>query len=184
MDFRGVVTDTSKQMQEVVKFILSLDISPDEKVLRLQRAFHLVGEEFYLQLFNAASEVFDSTMITSLGLYADDQISNLSVKLVRNYGLNRQIDPIVTEFYDSVLGKAQSDAFRNAVSLAKHPTLTRKLVYHSTKPVNCRWCEKRARTYTDPEPSDFARHESCDCLFIVKGFNSRNGILTNYKKGK
>lgn len=179
MDFRGVVTDTSKQMQEVVKYILALEISPDEKILRLQRAFHIVGEEFYMQLFNAASEVFDSTMITSLGLYADDQISSLSVKLVRNYSLSRQIDPIVTEFYDSVLGKAQSEAFENARSLQKHPTLTRRLVGET-----CKWCTARARTFIDPEGEDFARHENCDCLFIVKGFNSRNGILTNYKKGK
>lgn len=185
MDFRGVVQDTAKQMQEVVDFILSLDISPESKMVRLQNAFHVVGSEFYSQLFSAVSEVFDSTAIASLGLQmADDQIYSLSLKLVRNYGLGRETSSIVTDFYDSVLGNAQNEAFRNAVSLEKHPTLTRRLVSGATKPKNCRWCEKRAGTYIDPEPEDFTRHAHCDCMFIVKGFNSRNGLLTNYKKGK
>lgn len=179
MDFRGVVSDTAKQMQEVVDFILALDISPDDKILRLQRAFHTVGEAFYMQLFEAVSEVFDATAITSLGLSAEDQIYSLSLKLVRNYGLGRKTSNIVTEFYDSVLGYAQNEAFRNAVSLEKHPTLTRRMVGET-----CKWCQARARTFTDPQGEDFARHEHCDCMFIVKGFNSRNGLLTNYKKGK
>ena len=38
--------------------------------------------------------------------------------------------------------------------------------------------------FTYPDSELFARHDNCDCLFIVRGYNSRNGILTNYRKAR
>lgn len=46
----------------------------------------------------------------------------------------------------------------------------------------CQWCWDHAGTFVYPSGEDFVRHRDCDCLFVVSGYNSRNGILKNYVK--
>ena len=180
MDFSAVASDVAIQMQDVVNYILSLNISPEDKRIRLVRAFNTVGREFFDKMFYDNSELFDSMAIGTLGFEnPDGQIERLAAKLVQNYELTRPIDAIIKEFFDSVLGDAQYQAFQNGISLGKVPTLTRSLVGET-----CSWCRARTGTFTYPDGELFARHDNCDCLFIVKGYNSRNGILTNYRKGK
>lgn len=180
MNFSQVATDVSKQMDEVVRYILSLNISPAAKRQRLTKAFSIVGHEFYNKMFEDNSLLFDSEAIKSLG-YPDtnDQIETLSWKLVQNNNLGRKTDAIVKEFFDSVLGDAQYEAFENGRSMGKVPTLTRQMVSET-----CSWCRARTGTFVDPDSEMFARHDNCDCLFIVSGYNSRNGILTNYRKAR
>lgn len=179
MNFSPVAKDMSKQMIKVVNYILGLDISPDEKRARLSKAFWIVGYDFFNKMFTDNSKLFDSTALESLGFQnPDDQIERLSSKLVQNHNLDRRYTPIVQGFFDSVLADAQHEAFNNGRSMGKVPTLTRYTVGKC-----CEWCENLAgKTYLYPEGEVFARHDNCDCLFIVKGFNSRNGILTNYRK--
>ena len=178
MDFSGVTNDTSVRVSEVIDYILGLNISPDEKRLRIANVVRAVGVHFHFQLFDASSEIFDSAAMASKGIEdADGQADRLAAKLVRNYALGRQIDPLVSAYYNSVLGDAEREAFNNAVSMQKHPTLTRTIVGET-----CDWCTFKAGTHTNPTGKDFARHDKCDCLFIVSGFNSRNGLLTNYTK--
>lgn len=180
MDFSKVATDIGGQMTKVVDYILSLDISPEDKRARLIKAFKIVGYEFFDKMFTDNSELFGSTAIGSTGFTnPEDQIERLSTKLVRNYSLGRENKEIVRGFYDSVLADAQGEAFRNAQSLDRHPTLTRSMVGET-----CAWCRSRTGTFIDPEGELFARHDHCDCLFIVRGYNSRNGILTNYRKAR
>ena len=178
MDFSKVAKDVGRQMTKVVDYILGLNISPEEKRLRLIKAFGIVGNEFFDKMFTDNSQLFASTAIKSTG-YKDPegQIERLSTKLVRNYSLGRPTNEIVRGFYDSVLADAQEESFKNARSLDRHPTLTRKLVGET-----CGWCASRVGTFTNPIGEMFARHDNCDCLFIVRGYNSRNGLLTNYRK--
>lgn len=181
INFSPVATDTAKSMLKVVEYILGLDISKAEKVRRLNTSFNLVGSDFYVQMFDANSQLFDSTAIgtTDYNEMAE-RIDGLSNKLVQNYNLGRKTNPqIVKEFYDSALGVAQNEAFKNALSLDKHPTLTRSMVGET-----CRWCQDRAGVFIDPDSELFTRHDNCDCLFVVSGYNSRNGILTNYRKAR
>lgn len=181
VNFSPVATDTAKQMMEVVDYILNLKIPKAEKVSRLAKSFNLVASDFYVQMFDANSQLFDSTAIgtTDYNEMAD-RIDRLSNKMVQNYNLGRKTNPtIVKEFYDTALGKAQHEAFRNAISLDRHPTLTRSMVGET-----CRWCQDRAGTWIDPDGELFARHDDCDCLFVVSGYNSRNGVLTNYRKAR
>lgn len=180
MDFHPVAIDTASNILPAVKYILSLDISPNDKKTRIAKVIDLIGSDFYTQMFDANSQVFDSTVIgTTDYSQMTDQIDNLATKLVRQNSLGRVIDLIVREFYDSALGKAQEEAFRNAISLDKHPTLTRTVVGKC-----CEWCDKKQGTYTYPKGEDFARHDNCDCLFTTSGYNSRNGVLNNYVKHK
>ena len=180
MNFSATATDISKQMAKVVDYILNLDISPAEKKERLIKAFGIVGNEFFGKMFEDNSLLFDSTALKTLGFQnPDGQIERLSSKLVQNHNLTRPNNAIVKEFFDSVLGDAQNEAFNNGRSLGKVPTLTRTLVGET-----CAWCRARVGTFTYPDSELFARHDNCDCLFIVKGYNSRNGILTNYRKAR
>lgn len=180
MNFSQVATDISKQMAEVVNYILSLDISPADKRARLTKAFQIVGREFFAKMFTDNSVLFDSEAISSLGFQnPEDQIERLSTKLVQNYNLGRENKEIVKGFFDSVLGDAQKEAFDNGISLGKVPTLTRRIVGET-----CGWCVARTGTFTHPSGELFARHDNCDCLFIVSGYNSRNGVLTNYRKAR
>lgn len=180
MNFSGVAKDLGRQMEKVVAFILGLDISPAEKRLRLTRAFGIVGNEFFDKMFRDNSYLFDSEAIGTMGFQnPEDQIERLSAKLVQNYNLGRKTNEIVVGFFDSVLADAQHEAFENGKSLGKVPTLTRSLVGET-----CGWCRDRVGTFTYPDSELFARHDNCDCLFIVRGYNSRNGILTNYRKAR
>lgn len=180
MNFSPTANDIGEQMMEVVRYILSLNISPDDKRARITKAFGIVGRQFYDKMFLDNSEVFDSTAIGSLGFTnPEDQIQRLSAKIVQNDNLGRKNDAIIKEFFDSVLGDAQKEAFDNGISLGKVPTLTRSIVGET-----CIWCLARAGTFTYPDGELFARHDNCDCLFTVSGYNSRNGILTNYRKAR
>lgn len=78
-----------------------------------------------------------------------------------------------------MLSKAQSEAFRNALSLDRHLTLMRTVLGTC-----CKWCRSKAGTYINPEGEDFARHANCNCLFTVSGYKSRNGILNNYVRSR
>lgn len=179
MEFSKVATDTAESMDTVVKYILSLDIDPIEKKARLAKAFRIVGSEFYSKLYGANSEVFDSMAIGTLINLDYNQIDRLADKLVQNYVLGREIDYLVKDYYDSELGRAQNEAFQNALSLDKHPTLERIIVGET-----CSWCVAKAGVHLYPSGEDFARHRDCDCIFKVSGYNSRNGILKNYVKEK
>lgn len=179
MDFSKVATDTAESMDALVKFILSLDIDPDDKKGRIAKAFRIVGSEFYSKLYGANSEVFDSTAIKTLIDLDYNQIDRLANKLVQNYVLGREIDYLVKDYYDSELGRAQDEAFQNALSMDKHPTLERIVVGET-----CPWCIDKAGVHLHPTGEDFARHRDCDCIFKVSGYNTRNGILKNYVKEK
>ncbi len=178
MDFHPVAIDTSANILVAIKYILGLDISPSDKKRRISRAIRTTGSSFYAQMFAANSEIFDSTAISLVGdTGMDEMIDSLATKLVRQYSLGRVIDQIVKEFYDTALAKAQEEAFRNAISLDKHPAVTRRLVGET-----CKWCRDLVGTHYNPESKHFARHDNCDCEIETSGYNSRNGILKNYKK--
>lgn len=180
MDFHPVAIDTAENILPAIRYILSLDIKPSDKQSRIADAINLIGSDFYVQMFNANSEVFNSTAIDTTDYsQMNSQVESLATKIVRQYSLDRVIDPIVKGFYDTALGKAQEEAFRNAISLDKHPTLTRSLVGET-----CKWCRDLVGTHLYPDAKYFARHDNCDCLIVTSGYNSRNGVLRNYVKHK
>lgn len=179
MNFSDIAKDLGYQTLSAVKYILGLRVSDEQKRTALTKLFDKVGYPFYAKMFADNSELFDSLAIKTTGFQnQDDQIERLSSKMVQNYNLGRDSSPaILREFYDSLLGDAQKEAFSNAISLDKHPTLTRIL-----RGETCSWCRARTGTFVDPDGDLFARHDNCDCLFITRGYNSRNGVLQNYVK--
>ena len=122
VDFHPVAKDTAKSMMKVVDYILSLPISKKDKITRLAKTFNLIGSDFYIQMFNASSELFDSTAIGTTDYNKmTEQVNRLSCKLVQNYNLKRGSRQLVQDFYDSALGKAQSEAFKHVSGVSLWP---------------------------------------------------------------
>lgn len=178
MDFSGIVEDTTNGVYEIINDVLRMNIAPEVKIQQIQSVLTQVGERFGQKMFNDVSQLFDSTAINSFVPYNEDaQVYRLAQKIVRDSAFNLNDKYIVKEYHDVLLGRAEFEAFENAKSLEKHPTLTRRM-----RGETCDWCVNRAGTFVDPDPSLFSRHHDCDCLFIVSGYNSRNGVLKNYSK--
>ena len=178
MNFEPAAHDIGKLMAELLRLIAGMNISPAAKKELLTKSFGAVGTEFYEKMFNDCSMLFDSTAIKTLGMSdLDNQTSRLAQKLIRNDALGRVTDQIVEGYFNSLLADAQNEAFKNAVSLGKVPTLTRSL-----RGETCEWCVARVGTWTNPSGELFARHDNCDCKIVVSGYKSRNGELKNYTK--
>lgn len=75
--------------------------------------------------------------------------------------------------------KAQQDSFTTAKQTRKYPRVTR--TEHGDA---CKWCKSMAGTYTDPDSDVFKRHGGCEGKIVTEGYRSRNGQLSNYKKGE
>lgn len=178
MDFRGIVEDTTTMVSDLVSDVLSWEVSPDTKIELISQIFGDVGPEFAQKLYADVSYLFDSQAIRSvIETNYNDQVYALAQKIVRDHAFNFTNDAILKEYFDVLLGRSEYAAFENAKSLDKHPTLTRMVVGET-----CHWCEVRQGVFVDPDYSLFMRHDDCDCLFIVKGYNNRNGRLNNYTK--
>lgn len=178
MNFEPAANDISRLMAELLQLIVGMNVSPAAKKDLLIKSFGMVGAEFYEKIFNDCSTVFDSTAIKTLGMQdLDDQTGRLAQKLIRNDALGRVTNQIVDGYFNSLLANAQNEAFKNAVSLDKVPTLTRSL-----RGETCGWCQAKVGTWTNPSGELFARHDNCDCKIVVSGYKSRNGELKNYTK--
>ncbi len=181
MDFAGVASDAGARVAEIVKYILPLNIHPDEKYLRIARVARAAGTHFHARLYGANCRVFGVGGMQSAGIDRwDGQAERLANKIVRSYALSRDTtDGLIQTYFNSLLAQAQEEAFVNAASMQKHPTLERVIVGDT-----CEWCTSRAGVHTNPTHDDFVRHGACDCRFITHGYNTRNGVLKNYTKGK
>lgn len=88
------------------------------------------------------------------------------------------LDEYLTNFLAYTATKAQQDSFKNAKQSNKRPRVTRRENGDA-----CKWCRSMAGTYTDPSADVFKRHGGCSGQIITEGYKSRNGQLSNYKKG-
>ncbi len=180
MDASKTAIDTARRVNVSVQYILQLDIEDADKMKRVANVVKTIGRYYHDDAYAVTSLAFDSNAITSVGMDdANSQAERLANKIVRNYNEMRDVDALVLSYYDSVLGRAQAEAFQNALSMQKHPTLERQLNGET-----CKWCSKKAGYHTNPPLEVFLRHENCDCTIIVSGYNTRNGLLDNYVKKK
>lgn len=75
--------------------------------------------------------------------------------------------------------KAQHDSVKVARESNKHPVVIR--TEHGDA---CKWCKSMAGTFTNPSSDVFKRHGGCEGKIETRGYKSRNGLLSNYKKGE
>ena len=178
MNFHGISKDAGEQMEKVVNYVLGLPISPQEKRKWLIYVFGEIGGKFFDKMFGDASELFDSTAMSTNGLRNNDnQIPRLATKLLRNDALSRSNKAMTKLYFDSIQSDAIEEAFANARSLDKHPTLTRYVVGET-----CNWCNAMAGTHINPTGDMYRRHADCDCILEYSGVNGRKEIVKNYSK--
>lgn len=179
MDFRAIVEEVATLVSDKIAEILQKNLSPEDKKRLIAALFQGTGRVFADKLFADVSELFDSSAIKNIiDINYEDQIERLATKIVRDAAFQIDNQRIVKEYYDVLLARSEEVAFKNARSLEKHPTLTRVMTGLET----CDWCKARVGTFSNPDPELFRRHDDCDCIFIVSGYNSRNGVLKNYSK--
>jgi len=181
VDFERIAVDTAKQVSEQVDYILGLNISPGDKQLQIAKLVASIGVVYHDQAYGAVSTALGSQAVASTGpIDTTDRSNRLAQKVVRNYSLGRAVnDRTIKSYFDSELGEVQDQAFKNAKSMEKHPTVVRSL----SGKENCDWCENLAGRHTRPTGEAFARHAGCDCTIVVSGYNTRNGLVTNFAKG-
>ncbi len=173
-----IVNDISPRLSDAIGSILSSSLDVATKKSRIQLLLTGIGAHFKSKTFTDTSAIFDSD-ISGGALTNDESLQSLSlaVKVARNYALERDFRQLISSYLSSLLGSARYEAFTNAVSLSKHPTLVRSIVSET-----CNWCEAKAGVHVNPTRDDFKRHTDCDCRFVVTGYNTRNGEIKNYKK--
>lgn len=173
-----IVDDISPRLSNAIESILASGLDLTTKKNRIQLLLAGIGAHFKSKTFTDASTIFDSDIAG--GNFTDDeslQSLSLAVKVARNYALERDFRQLISSYLSSLLGSTKYEAFTNAVSLGKHPTLTRSIVSET-----CNWCESKAGVHVNPTREDFKRHTDCDCRFVVTGYNTRNGEIKNYRK--
>lgn len=182
MEFQPVADDMVKQIVPAIKQALATNVDVATKRALIERALRVVGEEFYLQMFQANSYLFDSAALSTLGWdKLDDALRGLSREIVTAGTLDMDYEQALQSFFNSGLGKSMAEAFQNGKSMGKHPVMYRYL----SGSKDCAFCRSVAGTHIDPEPIHFARCcSNCNCIIKVKGYKSRNGVVNNYiKKG-
>ena len=183
MDFGVISESTSSEVKILIqKIYRNTEISPKAKIDLIGKVLAGTGFAFKKKVFNDVSLAVGSPIRYSSKI--DTKITqNLAKYLVRNYALNRENDlSRIKAFFDLNVKDAQGEAFNNGKSMQNHPTLIRKT---AGRP-DCDWCKRLiARgSIVNPQPEDFARHENCDCIIEVHGYNTRNGRVNNYRRKK
>ena len=77
------------------------------------------------------------------------------------------------------ISDALEEAFVNAKSLDKHPTLTRYVVGET-----CKWCNALAGVHINPTSDMYRRHADCDCILEYSGANGRRELVKIIRKSK
>lgn len=186
MDFDSLTTEASKMTADLANEILRSDYSPADKIKMLVAAFTSVGETYASKLFGDVSRVFGSENLkTKPDTGGRLQINELATKIVRDSAFGKDAQELTRDYFTNVFARNAEQAYKNAISLNKHPTITRQLTGRET----CEWCQKRAGSYSATSfsalPQEvFRRHAGCDCVIRLSGAGMRSHKLNNYVKEK
>lgn len=184
MDFHPIIEEISENANFEINSILAMNISPAEKVRQISIVIGTLGRDFGDKMFNDVSYALDAEAITTaIESNINDQVQVLALKIVRDNALGKNDFEIIREYFNVVLARVEEQVFKNAGSLGKNPTLTRKMTGWET----CEWCRRLAGTYsaatfTEIPREAFQRHDGCDCKITLSGGKIRRQVLNNYKK--
>lgn len=152
------------------------EIDPEIRQLNQEILFREVGKSVYDKIYDM--NAFDFEIEHTIGVGIDDRYYGMAKVAAASVSAGVVgLDEYVKNYIDNTIGKAQHDAMSTARDSGKHPTVTR--IENSDA---CKWCKSKAGTFTDPDPSVFARHGGCNAQIRTTGYRSRNGLLNNYVK--
>jgi hypothetical protein len=176
MDYSQFTDTIYPKVMAAVALINNPEIAPEIRQRQQEILFRQVGQTVYAKIYDMNAFDFETEHITGKGI--DDRyygLAKVASGSVSNGSLG--LEEYVRNYLDSTISKAQMDAVNDARESGKHPTVTR------TERANaCAWCRSKTGTYTNPDPSVFARHGGCSGIIKTSGYRSRNGLLKNYAK--
>lgn len=177
MNYADLIKTIKPQVLAAIAVINNPEIAPAVRQLNQEILLREVGKSIYDKIYDM--NAFDFEIEHTKGTGIDDRYYGLA-KVASNSISNGSagLDEYVTNYMVNMAGKAQQDSFKNASQTNKRPTVKR-----TESGDACKWCRSKVGTYTDPGSDVFARHGGCEGKIITEGYRSRNGQLSNYKKG-
>ena len=186
MDFDGLINDATKLTAKLADEVLATNYSPQNKITMLTIVFIRTGRFFATKLANDVSAVFGSEHLTTKPDYGSmAQIGSLALKMTRNSAFGVSAEEIARDYFTNIYARNVEQAFKNANSLGKRPTITRRI----TDRDHCDWCVARAgtfaaKTFSELPTEVFRRHLGCKCEILLSGPGGKSRSLNNYvKKG-
>lgn len=169
------------KIERLTGLINNIEVDPTVRRRYMEQLYRTVGNKVYTKIYdmNAWDMLIDHT--TGLGI--DNRHYGLAKITAGAPVTNLELSSLIGEYLDSVSGKAQYDAMQTAKDSGKVPQMKRNT--KSKKP--CIWCKGKdtGGNWIDyPDRDNFNRHSDCSCEIHTRGYNSRNGLLNNYKVRK
>lgn len=178
MDYTDFTQTILGKVLAAMALINNPEIDPEVRQLNQEILFKEVGQSVYAKVYDM--NAFDFEIEHTMGAGIDDRFYGMAKVASASVSAGALgLDEYVKNYLDNTIGMAQRDAVKNARESGKHPTVTR--IENSDA---CKWCKSKAGTFTNPDPSIYARHGGCNARIITEGYRSRNGLLNNYVKPK
>jgi hypothetical protein len=176
MDYSKLTDTILKKVLAAVALINNPEIDPEIRQLNQEILFREVGTAVYSKVYDM--NAFDMEIPHTRGPGIDDRHFGLAKVVSASVSAGALgMHEYVKSYLDSTISMAQRDAMHNARQSGKRPTVTR-----IEQADACKWCRSKAGTYSNPDPSVFARHGGCNAQIRTSGYRSRNGLLDNYVK--
>lgn len=175
MNYGDLIKTVSPQVLAAIKIINNPEIAPDVRQLNQEILLREVGKAIYDKVYNM--NAFDYEL-PGTGAGIDDRYFGLAKVASGSVSTGgKGLEEYVNNYLMSQASKAQQDSFKTASQSRKHPRVIR--TEHGDA---CKWCKSMAGTFTNPSSDIFRRHGGCEGKIVTEGYNSRNGLLSNYKK--
>lgn len=177
MNYAQLIKTVSPAVLSAIAVINNPEIAPEIRQLNQEILLREVGKSIYDKVYDM--NAFDFELEGTRGPGIDDRYYGLAKVASGSVSTgSKGLEEYVNAYLMASASKAQQDSFKNASQSRKYPKVTRKESGDA-----CKWCRSKAGTYTDPSPDVFKRHGGCEGEIITEGYKTRNGLLSNYKKG-
>lgn len=178
MNYADLIKTISPQVLAAIKIINNPEIAPDVRLINQEILLREVGQAIYNKVYDM--NAFDFEIEHTKGTGIDDRHYGLAKVVSGSVSTgSKGVEEYVNNYLVSAAAKAQKDSFKNAAQSRKFPKVTR-----TEGGKACAWCRSKTGTFTDPPSEIFARHGGCSGKIVTEGYKSRNGQLSNYKKGE
>ena len=180
MDFSKLVAKIEPKLRRLALILNDSSVNPTLRKTAHRTVLESIGQLIYNKAYDMSA--WDFEIPETLGKIFDRDIAaglarNLSDSIAT--GNTVPVNDQLSTFANKAALAAQSDATITARSLGKYTVLKVRL----GRKKDCDWCIARAQRSPiyNPAPTDFGRHDGCDCFLEAQGFRSRNGEVKNYR---
>jgi hypothetical protein len=178
MNYADLIKTIKPQLLAAIAIINNPEIAPEVRQLNQEILLREVGKSVYDKIYEM--NAFDFEIEHTKGTGIDERYYGLAKVASNSISTGgKGLDEYVDNYLVSMASKAQHDSVKNARQSNKHPTVRR-----TESGDACKWCRSMAGTHTNPSSDVFKRHGGCEGKIVTEGFRTRNGELSNYKRGE